>query len=136
MMITKIPFLEAAMKAASLDAEVGDLRDEPSGGLSRYRPLQAHSLFDFCHSRKQPGSSSIHIKLEPSQWHEGSFAVEDRFARDLAALLTEEGFDCVDVQPQSLTYCRRAMQGRGFTGCLARWLQAFRFHRSENDHNP
>ncbi|MGO8844087.1 MAG: hypothetical protein ACLQFI_01785 [Methylocella sp.] len=40
------------------------------------------------------------IKLEPSQWHEGSFAVEDRFARDLAALLTEEGFDVSDEQPQ------------------------------------
>jgi len=36
------------------------------------------------------------VKLEPSQWHEGSFAVEDRFARDLADLLTEEGFDVSD----------------------------------------
>ena len=36
------------------------------------------------------------VELEPSQWHEGSFAVEDRFARDLANLLTEEGFDVSD----------------------------------------
>ena len=36
------------------------------------------------------------VELEPSQWHEGSFAVEDRFARDLANLLTKEGFDVSD----------------------------------------
>jgi len=40
------------------------------------------------------------VKLGPSQWHEGSFAVEDSFARDLADLLTEEGLDVSDVQPQ------------------------------------
>jgi hypothetical protein len=36
------------------------------------------------------------VELEPSQWREGSFAVEDRFARDLADLLTKEGFDVSD----------------------------------------
>jgi predicted alpha/beta hydrolase len=40
------------------------------------------------------------VKLEPSQWHEGSFAVENRFARDLADLLTEEGFDVLEERPQ------------------------------------
>jgi hypothetical protein len=40
------------------------------------------------------------VKLEPSRWHEGSFAVEDRFARDLTDLLTEEGFDVLDERPQ------------------------------------
>ena len=40
------------------------------------------------------------VELEPSQWHKGSFAVEHRFARDLADLLTEEGFDVLDEQPQ------------------------------------
>ena len=36
------------------------------------------------------------VKLEPSQWHDGSFAIEDRIARDLADRLTEEGFDVSD----------------------------------------
>ncbi len=36
------------------------------------------------------------VELEPWQWLEGSFAVKDRFARDLAVLLTEEGFDVSD----------------------------------------
>lgn len=36
------------------------------------------------------------VELEPSQWRERSFVVEDRFARDLADLLTEEGFDVSD----------------------------------------
>jgi hypothetical protein len=39
---------------------------------------------------------AANIELEPSQWHAGSFAVEDRFARDLADRLTEEGFDVSD----------------------------------------
>jgi hypothetical protein len=36
------------------------------------------------------------VELEPSQWHEGFFAVEHCFARDLADLLTEEGFNLSD----------------------------------------
>ena len=36
------------------------------------------------------------VELEPSQWRKDSFAVEHRFARDLADLLTEEGFDVWD----------------------------------------
>jgi hypothetical protein len=36
------------------------------------------------------------VALGPSQWHDGSFAVEDRFARDLADLLNGEGFDVSD----------------------------------------
>jgi hypothetical protein len=36
------------------------------------------------------------VELESSQWRKGFFAVEHRFARDLAHLLTEEGFDVWD----------------------------------------
>ena len=36
------------------------------------------------------------VELKPSQWHKGSFSVEHRFARDLADLLTDEGFDVWD----------------------------------------
>jgi len=74
------------------------------------------------------------IKLEPSQWHEGSFAVEDRFARDLAALLTKKASMCRTYSRNIDLLAGRAMQGRGFTGCLARCFRHSDSDRSENDH--
>jgi hypothetical protein len=40
--------------------------------------------------------SDANVELESSQWRKGFFAVEHRFAQDLAHLLTEEGFDVWD----------------------------------------
>jgi hypothetical protein len=55
----------------------------PGGTVLRFMPLSeaARTFVD------------ANVELEPRQRHEGSFAVEDRFARDLAVLLTEQGFD-------------------------------------------
>jgi hypothetical protein len=63
----------------------GDFRitGRPGATVLRFMPLSeaARAFVD------------ANVELEPSRWHEGSFAVEDRFARDLVGLLTEEGFD-------------------------------------------
>jgi hypothetical protein len=40
--------------------------------------------------------ADTNVELEPWQSHERSFAVEDRVARDLADILTEQGFDVSD----------------------------------------
>ena len=94
------PFFEAAMKGHRPTLRLEDQRmsrqvdfrvtGRPGATVFRFLPLsEAARIF-----------VDANVKLEPSQWHEGSFAVEDRFARDLAALLTEEGFDVSVVQPQ------------------------------------
>lgn len=65
------------------------------------------------------------VKLVVSQWHEGSVAVEDRFARDLVDLLTEAASLCwTNSRNIDLLACR-AMHGCGFTGRLARCFRHF-----------
>ena len=59
--------------------------------------------------------------------------VEDRFARDLADLLTEEGFDVLDECNIDLSACR-AKHGRALTGRMPRRFRHFVPNRS-NDHN-
>ncbi len=62
------------------------VKGRPGTSVLRFMPLSeaARTFVD------------ANVELEPWQWHEGSFAVEDRFAKDLAALLTEQGFDVSD----------------------------------------
>jgi hypothetical protein len=59
------------------------------------------------------------VELEPSQWHKGFLAVEQCFARDLADLLTEEGFDVSDDRGTVEGKFRRSSNNR-----RQRWLTA------------
>ena len=74
----------------------GDFRitGRPGATVLRFMPLSeaARAFVD------------ANVELEPSRWHEGSFAVEDRFARDFVGLLTEEGFDVLE--------CRAMLRGQ------------------------